>query len=155
MSPLGSSSQISSWLEELSVTPPRDEEGWLLKRATSESTDVRPLTAMSTYRSVSPSKRQRRDSDDLQPEQSTSAVRNARPLIMGSSSTFSPPTSRGGTSTPRRSNCPSHKTIVALKAALPPITMQLLNGAEPEPPARVLAVIARFEKGLDHGWIPG
>ncbi|RYO39262.1 hypothetical protein AA0111_g2068 [Alternaria arborescens] len=95
--------QISSWLEELPPTPPADEERGLLKRkrATSEPTSVHQFTAMSTHRSVSPSKRQRRDSDDLRPEQSVSAVgSNARPLILGSSTTFSPPGSRNETFLP-------------------------------------------------------
>lgn len=125
--------QISSWLEELPPTPPADEERGLLKRkrATSEPTSVHQFTAMSTHRSVSPSKRQRRDSDDLRPEQSVSAVgSNARPLILGSSTTFSPPGSRVGASTPRRSNSPSRETIAALRVALPPITTELRSHTE-------------------------
>jgi len=150
--------QISSWLEELPPTPPADEERGLLKRkrATSEPTSVHQFTAMSAHRSVSPSKRQRRDSDDLRPEQSVSAVwSNARPLILGSSTTFSPPGSRVGASTPRRSNSLSRETIAALRVASPLITTELLDGVESEPPARVMAVVARLENGLDQGWIPG
>ncbi|CAG5152963.1 uncharacterized protein ALTATR162_LOCUS2981 [Alternaria atra] len=150
--------QISSWLEELPPTPPADEERGLLKRkrATPEPTSVHQFTTMSAHRSVSPSKRQRRDSDDLRPEQSVSAVgSNARPLILGSSTTFSPPGSRVGASTPRRSNSPSRETIAALRVASPPITTEPLDGVESEPPARVMAVVARLENGLDQGWIPG
>lgn len=111
---------------------------------------------MSTHRGVSPSKRQRRDSDDLRPEQSVSAVgSNARPLILGSSTTFSPPGSRVGASTPRRSNSPSRETIAALRVAIPSITTEPLDGVESEPPAQVMAVVARLENGLDQGWIPG
>lgn len=152
------STQISSWLEELPPTPPADEERGLLKRkrAISEPTSVHQFTTMSTHRDVSPSKRQQRDSDDLRPEQSVSVVdSNARPLILGSSTTFSPPGSRVGASTPRRSNSPSRETIAALRVASPSITTEPLDGVESEPPAQVMAVVARLENGLDQGWIPG
>jgi hypothetical protein len=150
--------QISSWLEKLPLTPPADEERGLLrrKRATSEPTSVNQFTAMFVHRSVSPSKRRRRDSDDLQPEQSASAVgSNARPLILGSSTTFSPPGSHVGTSTPRHSDSPSRETIAALRVASPPITTEPLDGVKSEPPVRVMAVVARLENGLEQGWIPG
>jgi hypothetical protein len=150
--------QISSWLEQVPPTPAEDEERWLLKRkrATSEPTSVHQFSFMSAHRSVSPSKRQRRDSDDLRPEQSASAVgSNARPLILGSSTTFSPPDTRVSASTSRRSNSPSRETIAGLRVAFPPITTEPLDGVESEPPARVMAVVARLENGLDQGWIPG
>lgn len=90
------------------------------------------------------------------PGQSASAVGwNARPLTLGNSNTFSPPSSRVGASTPRRGNSPSRETIAALRVASPPITTEPLDGVEPEPPARVMAVVARLEDGLDEGWIPG
>lgn len=73
----------------------------------------------------------------------------------GSSTTFSPRGSRVGASTPRRSNSPSRETIAALRVASPPITTEPLDGVESEPPARVMAVVARLENGLDQGWIPG
>lgn len=149
--------QISSWLEKLPPTPPADEERWLLKRkrATLEPC-IYQTTTMSAHRSVSPNKRQRRDSDDLYSEQSASVVgTNVRPLILGSSTTFSPRGSRVGASTPRRSNSPPRETIAALRVASPPITTEPLDGVESEPPARVMAVVARLENGLDQGWIPG
>ena len=150
--------QISSWLAELPPTPPADEERWPppRKRAAPEPPCVYQPTAMSINRNVSPSKRRRRDTDDLLPEESASAVgSNTRPLILGSSTTFSPPGSRVGALIPRRSNSPSRETIAALRVASPPITTEPLDGVESEPPARVMAVVAQLENGLDHGWVPG
>ena len=149
--------RISSWLEQLPPTPPADEEHRLLKRkrASSEPTAVHQLTAISAHRDVSPSKRRRRNTDDLLPGQSALAVGlNARPLTLGNSNTFSPPGSCVGASTPQRGNSPSRETIAALRVASPPITTEPLDGVEPEPPARVIAVVARLEDGLDQGWIP-
>ena len=151
-------SQISSWLEQLPPSPPADEEHWPLKRkyASLKPTAVHQFTTIHARCNMSPSKRQRQDTDDLFPEQSASAVgSNARPLILGNSTTFSPPTSRIGASTPRRSNSPSRETIAALRTASPPITTEPLDGVELAPPARVMAVVARLEDGLDQGWIPG
>ena len=150
--------KISSWLEQLPPAPPADEERWppTRKRVAPEPRYVNQPTAMSIHHGVSPSKRQRRDTDDLLPEQSASAVgSNARLLILGSTSTFSPPSSRVGASTPRRSNSSSRETIAALRVASPPITTEPLDGVESDPPARVMAVVAQLENGLDHGWVPG
>jgi hypothetical protein len=150
--------QISSWLEELPPTPPADVEHWppTRKRAAAEPPCVYQRTAMYINRGVSPSKRQRRDTDDLLPEQSASAVgSDACPLILGSSTTFSPPGSRVGALTPRRTKSPSRETIAALRVASPPITTEPLDGVESKPPARVMAVVAQLENGLDHGWVPG
>lgn len=105
---------------------------------------------MSVYCDVSPSKRQRRNIDDLLPGQSASAIGlNARPLTLGNSNTFSPPGSRVGALTLRRGNSLSREIIAALRVVLPPITTEPLDGVEPEPPARVMAVVARLEDGLD------
>lgn len=150
--------QISSWLEKLPPDPLADEERGLLKhkRAISEPTSIHQLTTISTHQSGSPSKRQRRDSEDLRPEQSVSAVgSNTRPLILGSSTPFSSPGSRVGVSTPRRSDSPSREAIAALRVASPPITTEPMDGVESAPPAQVMAVVARLENGLDQGWIPG
>lgn len=80
------------------------DQRWLLKRrrATLKPTTVHPLSTTSARRSGSPSKRQRRNLDDLQLKQSGLAVGlNAHPLILASAATFNPPSSRAGTSTPR------------------------------------------------------
>ena len=130
--------RVSSWLERLPATPPADKE--------------HQLTTTSAHHDVSPSKRQWRNTDDVLPGQSASAVgSNARMLTLGNSNTFS----RVGASTPRRENGLSRETIAALRGASPPITTELLDGVELEPPARVMAVVARLEDGLDQGWIPG
>jgi len=149
--------RISSWLEQLPPTPPADEHHRPLKRkrAGSEPVAVHQLKAMSAHRDASPSKRQRRDSDDLLPGESISTVGlTARPLTLDGSNTFSPQSSRVSASTPRRGS-PSRRTIAALRVASPPITTKPLDGVQSEPPARVMAVVARLEYGLDQGWIPG
>ncbi|XTI90152.1 hypothetical protein V2W45_1470205 [Cenococcum geophilum] len=124
--------QISSWLKQLLLTPPVDEEHRLLKCKRA---------------SLEPIARQRRNIDDLLPGQSASAIGlNARPLTLGNSNTFSPPGSRVGALTLRRGNSLSREIIAALRVVLPPITTEPLDGVEPEPPARVMAVPAAFSK---------
>ncbi|KAF2028946.1 hypothetical protein EK21DRAFT_90162 [Setomelanomma holmii] len=150
---------ISSWLEDLPPTPPADEDfrSFKRKRDSPERVAVHQLAAMSAHRNSSPGKRQRRHTEDLLPEQSASADGSTNhPLAFGNSNIFSlPSSSRAGASTPRRSTSPSRETIAALRVASPPIITEPLDGIKSEPPARVMAVIARLEAGLDEGWIPG
>jgi hypothetical protein len=152
---------VSSWLQKLPPTPPADEDVRSLKRkrkrASPRRETVHQLRAMSAYRSSSPGKRQRPNTEDVLPEQSVSTVGSINhALAFSNPNIFSlPSSSRAGASTPRRSTSPSRETIAALRVASPPIITEPLDGIKSEPPARVMAVIERLEAGLDDGWIPG
>ena len=43
---------------------------------------------------------------------------------------------------------------MALKVTSPLITIELLDGVEPEPSTWVIAVVTQLKDGLDQGWIP-
>jgi hypothetical protein len=113
---------LSSWLRKLLPIPPADEDFRSLKRKR-ESLGrevVHQLPAMSAYRSSSPGKRQRQNSEDLLPEQSASTVGSTNHALAFNNPIFSlPSSSRAGASTPRRSTSPSRETIAALRVAFP------------------------------------
>ncbi|KAG9378436.1 hypothetical protein A1F94_011552 [Pyrenophora tritici-repentis] len=100
--------RISLWLEALPLTAQAEDALSSPKRQRSSS--IETAAAMSTHRDASPSKRQRRTSDEPS-EQSASdpAGLHTRPLVLGGSNTFNPPSSHDSATT-ARSNSPSRKS---------------------------------------------
>jgi hypothetical protein len=159
-------SRVEDWIQQLSelasahtdpFSPPSTPENYPSLKRKRKCQDSSASCSPTMPTTSNSSKRPRRNSDEVLPVHSVSAVgaaSNVNALVLNEGNTFALPSSTGGSRSSRRPPSPSRDDAATLAFASPPTITGPGSILKAPPPQKVRDTIQRLEDGLDRGWIP-